>query len=134
MALIAWDQSYGVKVKQCDVEHQKLFDLLNSLHDAMRAGKGRAILTQIVAQLHDYTKTHFAAEEALMERAHYPGLPGHHLEHQRFIARVAEFEKDLAAGRGNAVAVLEFLTDWLGKHIKKVDQSYSAHLNASGIH
>jgi len=134
MSLVTWDQSYSVKVNQIDLEHQKLFDLLNSLHDAMSSGKGRAIVGQIVAELHTYARTHFQDEEALMQRASYPGLPGHRLEHQRFIARVAEFEKDLAAGKANVVAVLEFLKDWLSKHIKKVDQSYSTHLNAHGIH
>jgi len=134
MALITWDQSYSVKVERCDAEHRKLFDLINALHDAMRVGKGRTVLQQIVAELHDYTQTHFKAEEALMERANYPALAGHRIEHQRFVARVGEFKNDLNAGvGGNAVAVLEFLKDWLAKHIKQIDQSYSAHLNANGI-
>lgn len=135
MALITWDQSYSVKVKRCDEDHQKLFALINALHDAMRVGKGRSIIQQIVAELSAYTQTHFRAEEALMEQANYPALPGHQMEHRRFEARVAEFRKDLDAGTsGNPVAVLEFLKDWLAKHIKKLDQSYSAHLNANGIH
>jgi hemerythrin len=134
MALITWDQSYSVKVKRCDEDHQKLFALINALHDAMRVGKGRSVIRQIVAELSTYTQTHFQAEEALMEKASYPALPGHRVEHQRFIARVAVFQKDLDAGTsGNSVAVLEFLNDWLAKHIKKLDQSYSAHLNANGI-
>ena len=134
MALVTWDQSYSVKVKQCDEEHQKLFHLMNALHEAMRVGKGRTVLQQIVAELSDYTKTHFRAEEALLEQTRYPALAGHRLEHQKFVARVAEFQKDLNAGMGgNSVAVLEFLKDWLVKHIKKVDQSYSAHLNANGV-
>lgn len=135
MALITWDQSYAVKVERCDAEHRKLFDITNALYDAMRAGKGRTVIQQVVAELSDYTQTHFRAEEALMERAKYPGLAGHQLEHQKFVARVKEFQKDLDAGTGgNSVAVLEFLKDWLAKHIKRVDQSYSAHLNANGIH
>ena len=134
MALVTWDQAYSVKVKQCDEEHQKLFHLMNALHEAMRVGKGRTVLQQIVAELSDYTKTHFRAEEALLEQTRYPALAGHRLEHQKFVARVAEFQKDLNAGMGgNSVAVLEFLKDWLVKHIKKVDQSYSAHLNANGV-
>jgi len=134
MGLVTWDKSYSVKVRRCDEEHQKLFQLMNALYDAMRVGKGRTVVRQIVAELSDYTKTHFQAEESLMERAKYPGLAGHRVEHQRFVARVAEFQKDLDGGTGgNTVSVLEFLNDWLVKHIKKVDQSYSAHLNAHGI-
>jgi len=135
MALVTWDQSYSVKVKRCDEDHQKLFALMNSLHDAMRVGKGRNVIGEIVTELSDYTETHFRAEEALMEKAKYPALPTHRLEHQKFVAQVLGFKKELEAGMaGNPVAVLEFLKDWLAKHIKKVDQSYSAHLNANGIH
>lgn len=91
-------------------------------------------MRQIVSELSEYTQTHFQAEEELMEQANYPALAGHRVEHRRFITRVVEFQKDLDAGTGgNAVAVLEFLKDWLVKHIKKLDQSYSAHLNANGI-
>jgi hemerythrin len=134
MALVTWDQSYSVKVKQCDEKHQKLFRLMNALHEAMRVGKGRTVLQQIVAELSDYTKTHFRAEEALMEQAKYPALAGHRLEHHKFVTQISEFQRDLNAGTGgNSVAVLEFLKDWLVKHIKKLDQSYSAHLNAHGI-
>lgn len=135
MALLSWDQSFSVEVAELDGHHRKLFSLINTLHDAMRAGKGRTIVEQIAAELSDYTQAHFRAEEALMERTNYPALPGHRAEHQRFIARVAEIKKDLDAGTGgNAVEVLEFLKDWVAEHIKKVDRNYSAHLNANGIH
>lgn len=134
MALVTWDQSYSVKVKRCDDDHRKLFDLMNALYEAMRVGKGRSVVGQIAGELSDYTQTHFKAEEAFMERANYPGLAGHRVEHHRFVGRVAEFQRELDAGAGaNSVAVLEFLKDWLVKHIKKIDQSYSAHLNANGI-
>jgi len=134
VALLTWDSSYSVKVAELDDHHQKLFSLINALYDAMRVGKGRAVLGQIVTELGDYTQTHFQAEEALMEQANYPALDGHRAEHRRFIAQVSQFKKDLEAGTGgNAVAVAEFLKDWLTKHIKRLDQSYSAHLNANGI-
>jgi len=133
MALLTWDSSYSVKVAELDGQHQKLFSLINALYDAMRVGKGRAILGQIVTELGDYTQTHFQAEEALMEQANYPALDGHRAEHRRFIAQVSQYKKDLEAGTGNAVAVAEFLKDWLTKHIRRLDQSYSARLNANGI-
>jgi hemerythrin len=135
MPLIKWNESFSVKVKRLDDDHRKLFDLTNALFDAMRVGKGNTIIQQIVAELCDYARIHFQTEEALMERAKYEALPGHRLEHQRFFARVDEFKKQLGAGgAGNSAVVLGFLKDWLTKHIKQVDQSYSAHLNASGVH
>jgi hemerythrin-like metal-binding protein len=67
LALVTWDTSYSVSVKSCDAEHQKLFDLINQLHEAMRLGQGRAIVGPVVQELENYTQTHFRAEEALLK-------------------------------------------------------------------
>lgn len=113
MALVTWDQSYSVKVKRCGDDHQKLSDLMNALYEAMRAGRGRSVVGQIVGELSDYTQTHFKAEEALMERANYPGLAGHRVEHHRFVGRVAEFQRELDADAdrklGGSSGILEGL-------------------------
>jgi hemerythrin len=135
MPLITWDKSYSVSVKRCDEQHQKLFVLMNELHDAMRVGAGGAVVRKVVGELNDYTISHFAAEEALLERYGYPALDQHREEHQKFIARVNKFRDDLDQGGGtSSVAVLEFLKDWLARHIKQTDRKYSAHLNQNGIH
>jgi hemerythrin len=135
MPLIAWDKSYSVSVKRCDEQHQKLFVLMNELHDAMRVGAGGGAVRKVVGELNDYTISHFAAEEALLERYGYPALDQHREEHKKFIARVNKFRDDLDQGGGtSSVAVLEFLKDWLARHIKQTDRKYSAHLNQNGIH
>ena len=134
MPLVIWDASFSVNVKSCDAEHQKLFYLINALHEAMRVGKGRTIITDVVRELEKYTQTHFLAEEALMQRAQYPTLNDHRLEHQKFAAQVQQFREDLEAGGvGDSIAVLLFLKDWLAKHIKQTDQMYSGYLNFHGI-
>lgn len=134
MSLFIWDQSYSVKVDRCDKDHQKLFVLMNTLHEAMSRGKGAEVVQQTVQELLDYTRVHFSAEEALMEKAGYAELPAHRAQHQQFIKQVEEFQTDLQVSKtGKAMAVLSFLKDWLAKHIMQTDQKYSAHLNANGI-
>jgi len=135
MALITWDQSYSVKVAELDGHHQKLFFLLNTLHDAMREGKGNSVIQTIVEELANYTHIHFQREEALMEQTKFPGLDVHRVEHQKLMARVSEYKAALDKGSGvNTSAVLEFLREWLAKHINRMDKAYASHLNASGIH
>lgn len=135
MPLVTWDSSYSVQVKSFDEAHQKLFGLVNALHDAMKEGRGGEILAETVTELRKYTLTHFHAEELVMERAHYPKLIEHRIEHQKFIAHVTEFENALAKGSTDgSVVVLAVLKDWLANHIQKTDKLYSGHLNSQGIH
>lgn len=134
MALVTWDPSYSVKVARCDAEHKKLFALLNSLHDAMAAGKGAQVIGKVVKELSDYTKVHFAAEQQLLEKTHYPALGPHLAQHRMFVNRVEQFQKDVEKGvLGQAISVVSFLQEWLTNHIKHVDQQYAAHLNANGV-
>lgn len=134
MALLTWDATYSVNVSKCDDDHKKLFSILNALYDAMKAGKGRDVLEQIVKELADYTRYHFAAEEALLTKAKYPNLASHKEEHAIFIKKVEEFQTALKAGNmSQSMAVREFLKDWLANHIQQSDRQYSAHLNACGI-
>ncbi len=134
MPFINWDQSYTVKVSKCDEDHKKLFSLLNTLHDAMKAGKGAQVLQQVVKDLVDYTKYHFSEEENLLRETNYPDLLPHQAQHRLFVKKVEEFQSELKAGNSSqSITVAKFLGDWLGNHIKKTDQQYSAHLNAKGI-
>jgi len=134
VALVTWDTSYSVKVKSCDAEHQKLFDLINQLHEAMKLRMGQTIVAETVNELEKYTQTHFRAEEALMQRAQYPKLDEHRFQHQKFVTQVKQFKNDLDAGNlGSSIAVLTFLKDWLAEHIKQTDKMYSEHLNSHGV-
>ena len=134
MALVTWDQSYSVSVKKLDEQHQKLFSLLNALHEAMRQGKGQAVVQDTLRQLTTYTVTHFRAEEELLRKTNFPAFAAHQAEHQRFIEKVNQFTEDLKAGRNaSSISVLGFLKDWLAEHIKRTDRSYSAYLNSQGV-
>ncbi|HEX4005702.1 MAG TPA: bacteriohemerythrin [Acidobacteriaceae bacterium] len=134
MPLFTWNDSYSVKVALCDAQHKKLFDLINQLADAMRAGVGQEIVARIIGQLMLYTRTHFQQEEALLRKSLYPQLAAHQEQHRKFVADVEALDRQLREGRGaDTVRVLMMLRDWLLNHILKTDQNYSAHLNAAGI-
>jgi hemerythrin-like metal-binding protein len=134
MALVTWDPSYAVQVERCDNDHKKLFSLVNTLHEAMSSGKGQAVIRQVVKELADYAIYHFSAEEEMMEKTKFPGLPAHRLQHREFSSQVKKFQRDLLEGKGGqTITVAVFLNDWLIQHIRQSDKQYSAHLNANGI-
>ena len=134
MPLVTWDKSYSVSVQKFDQQHQKLFDLLNKLYEAMKKGHGQEIVQYTVRELSTYTLTHFRAEEEVLRKTNYPGLAAHQAEHQKFVAQVSQFAEQLKAGKvTSSITVLTFLKDWLAKHIQQTDRSYAAYLNSQGV-
>jgi hemerythrin len=98
MSTFAWNESYSVHVQQFDAQHQKLFEIINSLSDAMRVGKGEDVIRDVVAQLAVYTRTHFLQEEVLMRQTGYPDLAAHHDQHTRLMSDVEKYKADLDEG------------------------------------
>jgi hemerythrin-like metal-binding protein len=135
MPLVEWTPSLSVDVKEFDAHHQHLFDLLNTLHDCMRVGRGHEVIDEVVNALDDYAKRHFSAEEKLMRRTGYSALHAHKIEHARFIATVARLQKLTKSGRGAAQThkVVTFLQEWLKHHIAKTDRAYGPHMVANRI-
>ncbi len=134
MAIFAWNESYSVRVRQMDGQHQKLFEIINDLAEAMRDGKADGVIRDTVEQLAVYTRTHFLQEEVLMRQTGYPGLAGHQEQHRKLMADVEHYKRAYEEGRSaSPVSLLNFVRQWLVHHIKESDKAYSEHLNARGI-
>ncbi len=134
MAFVNWEERYSVGIAQMDQHHQRLFDIINSLHEAMRAGKAKEIYTGIIAELLNYTKTHFAEEEKLMEKAAYTGLAEQKAAHAQFIKKVAEFDEKAKQGKSIiTIEMSQFLAEWLKNHILIIDKKYQEPLIKKGI-
>ena len=134
MALLKWDDSFSVKVAEIDQQHLKLVSMINELHDAMKQGKGRDVLGGIVSGLISYTATHFNTEEKYFDRFGYPEADSHKKEHIAFVQKVSEFNDGFEKGKlALTIEVVNFLVDWLQKHIKGTDMRYSQFFNEKGL-
>ena len=91
MAILTWNDSYSVNVKEIDQQHKKLFDMLNSLLEAMKEGKGKEIVGTIIKDMQSYTVIHFGTEERYMQKFEYPDYPKHKSEHEKFISKLSSF-------------------------------------------
>ena len=137
MPFLSWSKEFSVEVESIDKQHQKLFDMLNEMHDAMRAGKGRQLVPAILKSLISYCCEHFTAEEAFMKQANYPHFAIHKAEHDKLKNEVAKMVNDFESGNASSVLSMElqnFLCDWLQSHIRNSDKRYSAHLHTAGVH
>lgn len=129
-----WTNAYSVNIADLDRQHQKLFETMNELDQALRRGQGKAALDPILEKLADYAHVHFAAEESLMEDHSFPGLAPHRAEHDAFREKIALFLAQHKAGKsGVPVSLLLFVQGWLKQHLQNTDKKYTAFLNARGV-
>jgi hemerythrin len=132
--MFEWKQDYAVNIPSIDAQHQNLFAIGRELYAAMSTGQGKAILGRILDKLVQYTAMHFAHEERLMQMHKYPDFAKHKAEHDALVKQVVAFQAEFSAGHATmAVPVLQFLKDWLEKHIKGSDLAYAPYLKAQKV-
>jgi hemerythrin len=133
MELFPWEKKYVLGIQDIDDQHKKLISLINKLHDAMMAGKGRSIIGDILSELLDYTDYHFTTEEEKMSRQRYRGVDEHRRQHNFFKAQINEFLKDYLEGDYMiTMEVSDFLKEWLSSHILGSDIEFAAYLRSKG--
>lgn len=127
MPLFEWDpEKYSVRVQRFDDQHQKLFSLINELHDAMMEGKAASMVLRVLGDLKEYTVTHFSEEEAAMARVNYEGLSDQKTQHTKFVNELDNLMKEANESQFSVtMKTAHFLTDWLRNHIAKTDKKYA---------
>jgi hemerythrin len=134
MALISWQPNYSVNIKEIDLQHRKLIDLINHLHDAMKTGKGKEVMSKILSELVDYTNYHFGNEEKLFDKHGYSESRTHKRQHADLVKQVVSYKNDFENGKSLlTMDLMNFLKDWLTKHILDSDKQYSSFLNSKGV-
>lgn len=134
MPLITWTDSFSVKVAEIDKEHKKLVEMINKLYDAMKVGKSKDVMGEILNNLISYTATHFKTEEKYFDLYNYPEKETHKAEHKEFVKTVTKFKNDFDSGNATiSIEVMNFLKDWLTKHINGTDKKYTKCFNDHGL-
>ena len=84
---------YYIGIDMIDQEHAQLFayadEAYELLHDEFTPDKYDKI-NLILEKLRDYTKKHFADEEAYMESIHYKKIFTQKVQHQQFIEKLTD--------------------------------------------
>ncbi|MCX8167243.1 MAG: bacteriohemerythrin [Candidatus Micrarchaeota archaeon] len=134
MAIFEWSNELSVGVPSLDEQHKKLVKLINDLNEAMKNGKAKEVLGKILKELLDYTKYHFSTEEKYMAQVNYVASETHKLEHQQLIKKALALENDFKNGKATiTIDVINFLKEWVSKHIMGTDKKYSSAFIEKGI-
>jgi hemerythrin len=133
MALLEWNPVFSVEIYVIDEQHKKLFGYMNSLYDALTQKREKEILAELFKDLEDYTKTHFSLEEKYFEKFKYPRADAHILQHKYFIKKLEEMKVQIPKGLMDIEDLLDFLVDWLKRHIKLSDHEYMGCFHENGL-
>ena len=129
MGQVSWSDDLSVGIDVIDTQHRRIVDYINQLHD-IQDNPDRGVVGEVIENLIDYTYTHFAFEETMLEDAAYPLLDVHQKIHAQFIERIGQFKARYAAGENVAQNLCDMLAAWLFDHIREEDQAYAATVTA----
>ncbi|MHA6206165.1 bacteriohemerythrin [Dyella soli] len=122
MPYMAWQDDLNTGIKVIDNQHRRIVEMINHLHDAMDR-RDRQELNDILDELVDYTLSHFAFEESLMEDADYEFTRAHKRVHEVFVKRVSEYRLRFRTGEDISNELLQTLSHWLFNHIRNDDKA-----------
>lgn len=132
MALLVWQDDLNTGIEVIDHQHMRIVEMINHLHVAQKSME-RVAVAEVIDELIDYTMSHFAFEEELMEEAGYPFSHAHRRVHEIFAKRVGEYRLRFQAGEDVTDELRNMLARWLFNHIRGDDKAYAdsvkKHLN-----
>jgi hemerythrin len=132
---ITLPKEYQTGINAVDQQHQRLVNMVNDLDDVRKAvyrtfDKKQEAVGAVVTELVDYTISHFAFEEALMQDANYKFLSAHKRIHELLIQRAGEYTERWASGEDIADELHDVLTRWLFNHIRNDDCAFAPAVKA----
>lgn len=134
MAFLEWAEKYSVNIKTIDDQHKNLIGILNNLHDAMKVGKGKDVMGNVLSELIDYTVYHFKTEEDLFQKYGYPDFNRHKKEHNELAQKATDLKNSFDKSESIiTIEVMNFLKDWLNNHIIGTDKKYGPFLKSKGV-
>ena len=134
MAIMEWTKDLSVNIAEIDAQHKRLLTLINDLDDALHSNQQQVAIGKILKELLDYTQTHFAYEEELLNKYSYPAYDGHKAEHDALAEKVVFLNQMFREGdQPEPDQLMAFLTIWLKDHIMGMDKSYSDFLVEKGV-
>ena len=134
MTQLAWNERFNIGIFEIDVQHKKLVSLINDLDKAMAKGQGKQALGKILGDLIYYTESHFSKEERLMEQHEYPEYDEHKKKHRAMTQKVRQVQSEFQSGNTSmSIEVMNFLQNWLNKHILETDMKYAPFLKSKGV-
>jgi len=123
---IKWEKEYELGLSVIDSQHKQFIETLSQLYDAVSKMQAKETIQKIFDGLADYLLFHFKNEEEYFKEFNYQGAEEHKKAHQEFRQKINDFQARSLAGDNDLISLelLDYLEDWLVKHLDDMDKKY----------
>lgn len=115
---------YTLGIPHLDVEHKKIFELINSVNDSCSRGDKDQEL-DFFMELLAFLPSHMEGEEQFMKEIGYPFIPHHREHHQHINEELSALLKNFYVR--NHKYMLDQLSVLMLRHIDEHDMQYIAY-------
>lgn len=127
--IFTWDERFSVGIEEIDDQHKKLFEIIDTVFEGVAEREDRKRLEEAFDKIIEYTRYHFATEERFFEIFHYPDAEEHKKRHAELLKQTLALKEEHCNGApGISLELIDFLSQWLQKHILLHDKEYAPFL------
>jgi len=130
MPHFVWTDEYELGIPVIDSQHKRIIDYINRVYDALENDANQDEINEVLTHLVDYTFSHIAFEEAMLEEVDYEDLSAHQLTHKTFTRLIENLRFRAQQGEAVGAELAAFLKNWLLSHIMSEDLRYVDAVNA----
>jgi len=129
-----WKDEYTVNIIVIDEQHKKFLNIINELKVIINNGSCKEHVSKIFFQLAYLIDHYFIKEEIYFSDLKYPNFEQHKIEHNSFINRIIQFQKDVENNKPDlCIEIYNYLEIWFDEHILKYDKEAVEYLRKGGI-
>jgi hemerythrin len=131
MPYVAWSEMFVIDKSYIDKQHQKLLEITNDFHAALKAQKGREAVFEILNALIRYVEEHFRDEEEIMQKIQYPSelTEAHKKIHEGLVGDIFKLHAEFGNAQEKTLREVEaFLSSWLIQHILIEDKKLQPYM------
>jgi hemerythrin len=120
-------------IKELDEQHKKMFELGGRISQLVFDNSTKDYLDEIMSilkKLREYTKYHLMYEEEHMKLNEYVHQHTHTIHHSHLTERIERIEDKVISSKQKEtlMEMINFIYDWISKHILKEDMKYKEFL------
>jgi hemerythrin len=129
-----WKEEFNLNIEEIDKQHKKLMEIGRKAYDIAIIDDGYDRydeILEIIDELLEYTKYHFEYEEKMLKDYNYVHVHDQEEEHSFYIYKIKDIasREDIDENQSKVVLeVIDFLSEWISKHIMVADREYAVFL------